>query len=160
MAVCGTCQVEMGSNRNCQNQNCNSAQKTTSQANLNIKPPDFLVDKEEFPSYKRRLERWSRSCGIQKSLQGDIVLMYAGKSQIAEMLDHEIGDKIVNNEKGVEIIVETLDKWYGKENSVDLYQSFVKWKDLKRQPGQDVVEFITKYEDAYNRLSNFGEKIS
>ena len=140
--------MEMGSNRNCQNPNCTAAPKTTSQANLNIKPPDFLVDKEEFPSYKRRLERWSRSCGIQKSLQGDIVLMYAGKSQIAEMLDREIGDKIVNNEKGVEIIVETLDKWYGKENSVDLYQ------------GQDVVEFITKYEDAYNRLSNFGEKIS
>ena len=31
---------------------------------------------------------------------------------------------------------------------------------MKRQPGQDVVEFITKYEDAYNKLAQCGEKIS
>ena len=132
MARCGTCQGDLSASGTCPN--C-SSQTSTTATNLNIKPPDFLANKEEFPSYKRRLERWSRSCGISKSLQGDIVLMYAGKSQIAEMLDREIGDKIVDNDKSVEILIETLEKWYGKENSVDLYKSFVKWKDLKRQPG-------------------------
>ena len=86
--------------------------------------------------------------------------MYAGKNQIADMLDREIGDTIVDNEEGVKTILDKLEGWYGKENSVDLYQSFQRWKDLKRQPGQDVVEFITSYEDAYNRLHQNGEKIS
>ena len=86
--------------------------------------------------------------------------MYAGKNQIADMLDREIGDTIVDNAEGVKTILDKLEGWYGKENSVDLYQSFQRWKDLKRQPGQDVVEFITSYEDAYNRLHQNGEKIS
>ena len=86
--------------------------------------------------------------------------MYAGKNQIADMLDREIGDKIVDNEEGIKEILKKLDSWYGTESSVDLYQSFAKWKDLKRQQGQDVVEFITKYEDTYNRLHQAGEKIS
>ena len=127
---------------------------------LNIKPPDFLSSKEEFPQYRRRLERWSRTCGTSKKLQGDIVLMYAGKSNIADMLDREIGDQLEDNEEGVKLIIDTLEGWYGKESNVDLYQSFVQWKDLKRLPGQDVVEFITKYEDSYTRLSQYGEKTS
>ena len=88
-----------------------------------IKPPDFITCKEDYPSYKRRLERWSRSCGVAKEKQGDIILMYAGKNQIADMLDREIGDTIVDNEEGVKTILDKLEGWYGKENSV-LYQSF------------------------------------
>ena len=86
--------------------------------------------------------------------------MYAGKSNIADMLDREIGDQLEDNEEGVKLIIDTLEGWYGKESNVDLYQSFVQWKDLKRLPGQDVVEFITKYEDSYTRLSQYGEKTS
>ena len=76
------------------------------------------------------------------------------------MLDHEIGDKLIENAEGVDLIIKTLENWYGKESSVDLYQSFIQWKEMKRGSGQDVLDFITKYEDAYNRLQNFGETIS
>ena len=99
--------------------------------NFNIKPPEFLNSKEEFPSYKRRLQRWSRSCGLDRALQGDVVLMYAGKSEIAEMLDREIGEKLIENVEGVDLIIKTLENWYGKESSVDLYQSFIQWKEMK-----------------------------
>ena len=130
----------------------NSDLKSTASMNLNIRPPEFLSSKEEFPSYKRRLQRWSRSCGLEKALQGDVVLMYTGKSEIAEMLDREIGEKLIENVEGVDLIIKTLENWYGKESSVDLYQSFIQWKEMKRSSGQDVLDFITKYEDAYNRL--------
>ena len=76
--------------------------------NLNIKPPEFICSKEEYPAYKRRLERWSRTCGVEKKLQADLVLMYAGKNKIAEMLDREIGDDIVENADGIKTILGRL----------------------------------------------------
>ena len=53
--------------------------------------------------------------------------MYAGTSNIADMLDREVGDQLVDNEEGVKLIINTLEGWYGKESNVDLYQSFVQW---------------------------------
>ena len=90
---CNICELETWKCR------CQKDKKVQKGIHNAIKPPDFCLTKEELPLYERKLQRWSRSCGIPIEDQGDAILLHQSITNPAlqERLDKEIGDDMQDN---------------------------------------------------------------
>ena len=127
-----------------------------------IKPPDLCKSKEDLPHYERKLKRWSRSCGIPVGDQGDALFLYPSNTNptLQDRLDREIGDEIYNNEKCIDIILDTLKSWFGVDKGVDLIKVFNAFVNTKRNANQDYHSYVGEFESKYSDLEKLGEKFS
>ena len=153
---CETCQEEK---TNC---TCQPTSNTSKAIQSSIKPPDLFKQKEDLPLYARKLRRWSRACGIDAKLQGDIILLHPSNANPAlhDRLDRELGDKLQNDAKAVETIITTLETWFGVDKGVDLMKVFNDFVNKNRKPDQDLHQYVADFEDSYNKLQKLGEKLS
>ena len=142
---------------------CSSSSTTTAKAiQSSMKPPDLFVVKEDLNLYERRLKRWSRACGIDPKLQGDVILLHPSVNNPAlhDRLDRELGDKLQDNENAVEDILKALKQWFGVDKGVDLMKTFNEFANKSRRPDQDLHQYVADFEDSYNKLEKLGEKLS
>ena len=121
-----------------------------------LRPPDLFTTKEDLPTYERRLLRWSRSCGIDKKDQGDVVLLHQSLTNpsLHDRLDREIGDRVVDNVDSIDLIIKTLKSWFGVDKGVDLMKIFNDFVNTERKPGQDIHSYVAEFEGRYNLPSN------
>ena len=136
--------------------------KTTLTQFSTLKPPDLLKSKDELPMYERKLLRWSRKCGIPIEDQGDLIFLHPSETNpsLQERLDGELGDKMDNNPKGIQLIIDTLKSWFGADKGVDLIRVFNEFVITTRNPSQDFHSYVATFEEKYNKLQKFGEEFS
>ena len=59
---------------------------------------------------------------VDKKQQGDIVLLnIMAAHKLKERLKQDIGEKVVNNKNGVNLILEALEAIYGDDHVLDCY---------------------------------------
>ena len=120
-------------------------------------PPEFITEKGSFRQYKRDLERWARCTSVPKKNQADIILLHIPKHHpMKERLDDEIGTEIVDNERGMELLIKTLETIYGAD---EVLESYFRFRDLElkqRSVGQDILEYISEWESLYLRAKDKG----
>ena len=87
----------------------------------NLKPPDMIADASQFPLYEKRLKRWSRlSSSLSLQTQFDVILSSVPiNNPLYEKLEEEIGDSTQAKDKGIEVILDKLREWFGKEEDID-----------------------------------------
>ena len=91
-----------------------------------IEPPTFVNDQKSYAEYKKDLKRWSRICGVEKSLQAEVVVyrLEGHPSRIKEKISTQIGDKLEDNENGITELIKFLDTIYTKDHMADAWEKF------------------------------------
>ena len=89
------------------------------------KPPNFITDRTSFRQYKRDVERWVHCTSIDKKLLGDIILLnIPANHPLKERLENEVGEEIIDNEDGVDLILDAVEAVYGSDEVLESYLLF------------------------------------
>ena len=90
-------------------------------------PPSFVSNTKSYATYKADLKRWSRITGIDKKLQAEVVFysLDGHKSGIIEKIEVAIGDKLVDNEDGINELIVFLDGIYQQD---EMSEAWIKYK--------------------------------
>ena len=89
------------------------------------KPPSFITDRTSFRQYKRDVERWVRCTSIDKKLLGDIILLnIPANHPLKERLENEVGEEIIDNVNGVDLILDAVEAVYGSDEVLESYLLF------------------------------------
>ena len=84
----------------------------------NLKPPEMITEGSQFSLYEKRLRRWSRLSSLSPQLQFDLILSTVPISNpLCEKLEEE--DSSEAQSKGVDVIIEKLKEWFGKQEDID-----------------------------------------
>ena len=125
-------------------------------------PPQFTADTSAYQMYKRRLERWSRITKVEKKQQAEVVLYHLENhpSGIQEKIDTTIGDEIIDNEEGLDKLINYLDGIYGEDDMTEAFNSYQNFIRLKKTSNQTIAEFIAVFEGAYIKTKQSGCEFS
>ena len=105
---------------------------------------------DDYESWKWEIELWKKVCGIPEDEQGiHIVLSLQGKAKeiVRCMKTADISDK-----KGVENILEELDKVFLADKTVRTFSKFIHILKYERDEDQDMDEHIMKFENEYRKF--------
>ena len=125
----------------------------------NLKPPDMIADASQFPLYEKRLKRWSRlSSSLSLQTQFDVILSSVPiNNPLCEKLEEEIGDSTQAKDKGIEVILDKLREWFGKEEDIDAFVNYKEFECKARENNQDLLEFVNEWESLYNKCKARGD---
>ena len=127
----------------------------------NIKPPEMIKNGDNFDVYRQRLERWSRLSNFDPQTQFDLVLTYIDPAnELGFKLEREIGNSSDAKTKGVQVILDKLQEWFGKEEEVDAFRDYRDFEEKKRSPEMDILEYVKEWESAYNKCKDRGDTCS
>ena len=89
------------------------------------KPPTFMTDKQSFRQYKRDVLRWVRCTSVPKKRQADIIILNIPATHpLKERIEDDIGETVIENENGVQLILDTLESVYGSDEVMEVYLRF------------------------------------
>ena len=128
----------------------------TSTAKVVVHTPKLAKDK--FTSYKNEVAFWQDVCGVDKQKQASILLLALpneeGDNLRDQVLEH-YEPKDLKKDTGVDILLEFLEKKYGKD---DLRSGLDKYKEFRELCRKDepITEYISNFEIKYNRIRKIG----
>ena len=107
----------------------------------NLKPPEMITEGSQFSLYEKRLRRWSRLSSLSPQLQFDLILSTVPISNpLCEKLEEEVGDSSEAQSKGVDVIIEKLKEWFGKQEDIDAFMHYKEFECKIRSPSQMEME--------------------
>ena len=123
-----------------------------------LKTPEFISDTKSFASYERDLRRWSRLTSLPKKQQAEWILLHleGHPSGIKEKIETNIGDKLEDNENGIEDLIVFLKSIYQVDELADSFTKYMKFEKLQRAKNVPVQTFIAKWESAYMKMKKTG----
>ena len=128
---------------------------------LNLKPPDMITDPSQFSLYEKKMRRWSRLSNLSHQLQFDLILTQIPTSNpLNEKLEEEIGESTEAATKGVDVILDKLKEWFGKEEDIDAFINYKDFEEKSRGHNQDLLQFVNEWESLYNRCKAKDDTIS
>ena len=105
----------------------------------NLKPPEMITEGSQFSLYEKRLRRWSRLSSLSPQLQFDLILSTVPISNpLCEKLEEEVGDSSEAQSKGVDVIIEKLKEWFGKQEDIDAFMHYKEFECKIRSPSQNI----------------------
>ena len=125
----------------------------------------ILKDKTQLEFYLHALENWDdlQDCGgYPANKRAAIIFTYAFKTNpvlCREMTDH-FKKSLKDDEKGVEKIVEWLRKKFGLNKHADIVRVLNNWFNTVRGRDEELTNYISRFESAYNEVNKMGEDIS
>ena len=128
----------------------------------NLKPPEMITDTCQFTLYEKRLRRWSRlSSKLLHQTQFDLILTSVPiDNLLCEKLEGEIGESTEAEEKGIDVIIDKLREWFGKEEDIDTFVNYKEFEHKTSDINQDLVEFFKEWELLYNKCKARDDTIS
>ena len=118
--------------------------------------------KDYLPAYVSLLRRWARSGGFSAEDQADeLFLMIAEHAPaIYKKLNTHFGDELVGDTAGTEKIILWLEEEYGMTQKADLLRVFNNLMGSQRTQEEDLIQYVQRFENAYQELTRFGEEFS
>ena len=103
----------------------------------------MITDPSQFSLYEKKMRRWSRLSNLSHQLQFDLILTQIPTSNpLNEKLEEEIGESTEAATKGVEVILDKLKEWFGKEEDIDAFINYKDFEEKLRGKTQDLLQFI------------------
>ena len=127
-------------------------------------PPKFIEDASQYAEYKRKLQRWARITKTDKKQQAEVVLYHLElenhPSGIHDKIDTAIGDDIVDNENGMNLLINYLDGIYKEDEMTNMWSKYKKFVRLKKSDNQSISEFIAEFDTVYKEAKDNGCEVS
>ena len=123
-----------------------------------LEPPTFISDDKPFDVYKKDLLRWSRLTSLDKTLQAEMIVykLENHPSRIQEKISTQLGDKLVDNDKGIDVLLEFLEEIYKKDSMADAWDKYSTCENFKFDNKISLKQFIVDWENQYHKLKNVG----
>ena len=107
------------------------------------------------------MRRWSRLSNLSHQLQFDLILTQIPTSNpLNEKLEEEIGESTEAATKGVEVILDKLKEWFGKEEDIDAFVNYKDFEEKSQGKTQDLLQFVNEWETLYNKCKAKDDTIS
>ena len=125
----------------------------------------ILKDRSQLEFYTSALERWAtiaKASGVAETLLADIVLAHAFKQApelCKEMSDH-FDNSLRDDSKGIEKIVTWLKAKFGMNKHADMVKVLNQFLNTTRARGENLVDYITRFERNYAEVKKLGETLS
>ena len=119
-----------------------------------INPPQYSKAKG-YAHYKLELLAWKEVTDIKKEKKGIVVALSLPENDetgIRERVFDEVDLTDLKRENGLEILTTYLDKHLGKDDLADCLEKFEEFEEYRREPGQSMNDFISKFDQKYNRI--------
>ena len=131
-------------------------------ASITIEPPAFISETRSYAEYKADLKLWSRITTLAPDVQAEMVVYrLAGHSSgIKEKIQTQIGEKLEGNKEGMNELIKFLDTIYAKDDMSDAWQKYNLFTDLKRKENQDIMEFISEWNNCLHKANKAGCEFS
>ena len=112
----------------------------------------MITDPSQFSLFEKRLKRWSRLSSLSPQMQFDLILSSIPTSNpLCEKLEQEIGESTEAPTKGVQVILDKLHEWFGREEDIDAFVNYEEFEKKTRSHNQDLLQFVNEWESLYNR---------
>ena len=123
-----------------------------------LEPPTFISEKKSFDVYKKDLKRWSRLTTLDKKTQAEMVVykLENHSSKIQEKINTQIGDKLEDNEHGIDELLKFLEGIYQKDSMADAWEKYISFEKFRCDEKTAIKQFIADWEDQYYKLKNVG----
>ena len=146
------------SDRGLENNQLVKTQSTRMASKAKCEPPSFVSNTKSYATYKADLKRWSRITGIDKKLQAEVVVysLDGHKSGIKEKIEVAIGDKLVDNEDGINELIAFLDGIYQQDEMSKAWLKYKSFQKVSRRKNQDILNFISDFDREYNLAKTAG----
>ena len=123
-----------------------------------LEPPTFISETKPFEVYKKDLQRWSRLTSLDAKLQAEMVVykLENHPSRIQEKITTQMGDTLENNDKGIALLLDFLEKIYQKDSMADAWEKYTMFEKFKFDNRISLKQFIADWENKYHQLKNVG----
>ncbi len=119
---------------------------------MKLNPPDFGKSKS-YERYKQELLAWREVTEVKKEKLGiAVALSLPDETTIRDKVFDELGIEDLKGENGFDTILEFFDKNLSKDDLTDSIEKFESFEDCKREPGQSVIDFISNFDQKYNKI--------
>ena len=101
-----------------------------------------------------------RCTSVEKKRQGDLILLnIPSTNKLKERLEQEVGERVIDNEDGVKLILDLLETIYGSDEVLECYLRFRDLETKQRQVGPDVLDYVGEWEVAYGCAKDRGVEL-
>ena len=123
-----------------------------------LEPPTFISENKPFEVYKKDLLRWSRLTLLDKKLQAEMIVykLENHPSRIQEKITTQLGDQLEDNENGIDVLLEFLERIYQKDSMADAWEKYVTFEKFKFDNKISMKQFLADWENQYHKLKNVG----
>ena len=125
---------------------------------LKINPPIFSSAKD-YERYKVELQAWARITDVSKAKQAIAVALSLPEedaSGIRERVFNEISMDDLAKDDGLDQLITFFDKHLGKDELEDCMEKLDDFEECRRDNGQAMGEFISKFDQQYNKVLKKG----
>ena len=122
-----------------------------------LKTPPVLESEEQYSEWRHDLSIWELFTDLAKGKQGPAVyLSLTGRARdcVRELKKEEIG-----HETGVKKITDKLDALFLKDEDTRAFLAFTEFYDYRRPSGENITDFLGKFEYLYQKLGNFDVRL-
>ena len=108
------------------------------------------------------MKRWARVSGAEKSLQEDTVLTYAFTQapDLCRELSDDLNSSTGDESAGIDRIISRLQEKFGVNKHVDMVKILNSFLNTTRTNGENLVDYITRFERNYAEVKKLGETFS
>jgi hypothetical protein len=135
---------------------CNSVDMAT-----RINPPIYGKEKS-YERYKQELNAWREVTDVAKTKKGIVIALTLpenDESGIRERVFDELDLGDLKKEDGLEHLITFMDKHLGKDDLADSLEKFEDFEDFKRESGQNINDFISKFDQKYHKIMKLDMKL-
>ena len=106
--------------------------------------------------------RWTRITKTDKKQQAEVVLYHleSHASGVQGKIETALGDRIVDKEDGMTLLIEYLDTIYKQDDMTNMWVKYKNFVRLQKGSNQNISEFIAAYETAYKEAKDNGCEVS
>ena len=125
-----------------------------------INPPDLSSGNYEL--YKEKLLAWQMVTDIPVDKQGIVIALTLpndDKHKIQEEVFSQIGREKLNQENGLDTLINFLDSKLMKDDLSDSLEKFEEFEDFQRVNGQNITEYIAAFDSRYRKMEKFKIKL-
>ena len=129
-------------------------------ASVKLNPPQFKG--KTYERYKTELAAWREVTTLEKKQQGIAVALTLPEDDstgIRETVFEEMDLAVLKADDGFEKLVEFFDKKLGKDDLADSLEKYEDFDDFVRDDTLSVSDYITRFDQKYNRIVKKGMKL-
>merc|ERR550532_1151360 len=99
---------------------------------------------------------------MNRAIQAELVLTFAFKqhTELCKELSSHFGSELRDKEDGVERLITWLQTKYGVKQHGDKVKIINSFLDTSRQKDEDLINFISRFEQSYAEVKKMGEIFS
>ena len=116
----------------------------------NYKAPPVFKENMSYEAWKKELAIWTTFTDLDKKKQGPAIFLSLNGEPRASVLELDVG--VISGDKGVEAILEQLDKLYLKDRHQTAYIAYEAFEKFQRPVAMSMTDFINEFERMYHKL--------